>query len=421
MTKPPPIDDGVDEFGAPLRDRPVPRISIQVFCESPETGAVLQRAAQDRRLVKAHVTVHMGGILAAAEHFRDSTTPNLVIVECREPGDVILKRLEQLAEVCDANTRVVVIGTDNNIGLYRELIRQGVNEYLVAPIEPLQVIEAISALYAGPEAAPIGRIFAFIGAKGGVGSSTIAHNVGWTIAEKLKIASCIIDLDLPFGTAGLDFNQDPNQGVADALTAPERLDDVLLDRLLVKYTDRLSLFTAPAMVDRDFEIEADAYETVMDVVRQAVPSIIVDLPHIWTHWTRNILMSADEIVITAAPELASLRNAKNMYEYLKQSRPNDHPPRLVVNQVGIVKRPEIPVKDFAEAIGTDPLLVLPFDPQLFGTAANNGQMLQEVNEGARAAQGVQHLALALTGREVKADAKKEKLNLFGFLQGKKAS
>lgn len=408
-------------YGAPMRDRPVPRISIQAFCESPETGSVLQRAAQDRRLAKAHITVHMGGIVAAAEHFRETTTPNLVIVECREKGEVLLKRLESLAEVCDANTRVIIVGTDNDISLYRELIRQGVNEYLVGPIEPLQVIESIAALYAGPEAAPIGRVLTFVGAKGGTGSSTIAHNTAWCIAEQLKIDTCIVDLDLPYGTAGLDFNQDPNQGIADALSSPERLDDVLLDRLLVKCTDHLSLFAAPAAIDRDYEVEGEAYETVLDIVRQTVPCVVVDLPHLWTPWAKAILLASDEIVITATPDLASLRNAKNLVEILKANRPNDSAPRLVLNQTGVLKRPEIPAKDFAEAVGIAEPLNLPFEPQIFGTAANNGQMLPEVNIAARPAQAVMALAAQLTGRERRDEPKaKPGAQLFSFLKGKKA-
>lgn len=411
--------DHSGEYGAPVRDRPVPRISIQAFCESPDTGSVLQRAAMDRRLAKAHVTVHMGGIIAAAEHFTETPTPNLVIVECREKGKAVLERLEQLSHVCDPGSKVIVIGIDNDITLYRELIRAGVNEYIVAPFGPLNIIEAIAALYVGPEVGPIGRFMAFVPAKGGTGSSTIAHNIAWCIAEQLRINTTIVDLDLAFGTAGLDFNQDPVQGIADALLSPERLDETLLDRLLVKYTDRLSLLTAPATLDRDYEVDVDAYDSVLDLVRQSVPCVVIDLPHLWTPWTKQILTTADEIIITATPDLASLRNTKNIFDLVKQARPNDTPARLVLNQVGIVKRPEIPAKDFAEAVGIEPSLVLPFDPPLFGTAANNGQMVAEVGAQSRAGQGFAHLASQLVGREAPTETKQKAKPLLEFLKGKK--
>lgn len=420
MNKPHRPDASVDgeSFGLEMKDRPVPRISIAAFCELPETGAVIQRAAMDRRLSKTHVAVHMGGMTAAAEHYSSSPTPNLVIVESREKDKAgLMAQLSALAGVCDPATKVIIVGASNDITLYRELIRQGISEYLIGPLHPMQVIEAIANLYAAPESDPIGKVFAFIGAKGGSGSSTISHNFAWSLASQLGIAATLVDLDLAFGTAGLDFNQDPAQGVADALTAPERLDDVLLERLLVKCGERLHLFAAPGVIDRDYDIDPQAFETVLDIVRSTSPAVVVDMPHGWHAWTRQTLMAADEIIVTATPDLASLRNAKNIYDLFAATRPHDSKPRLILNQVGVVKRPEIPVKDFAEAIGAEPILVLPFDPQLFGTAANNGQMIAQLNPQSRAAQGLQHISRLLTGREAPAAVAGKRDSLLKILGG----
>ncbi|MFM9865089.1 MAG: AAA family ATPase [Micropepsaceae bacterium] len=409
-----------EPFGTELQDRPVPRISIHAFCESPDTGSVIQRAGQDRRLAKAHLTVHMGGVFGAAEYFQDSSTPNVIMVETRVTGPAILAELEKLAHVCDPGTKVIVIGQSNDITLYREMIRQGVSEYIVAPLNPLQVIEAIATLYHGPATAPIGKVFAFVGARGGVGSSTVAHNTAWSIAEDLQIATTIVDLDVPFGTAGLDFNQDAGTGIAEALASPERLDDVLLDRLLIKHTSRLNLFVAPAQLDRETLYPPESIEMVLDVVRQASPCVVVDLPHVWAPWVKQVLTSADEIIVVATPDLASLRNAKNIYDIINGARPNDKPMKIVLNQVGIPRRPEIPVKDFAEAMSAEASLVFPFDPQTFATASNNGQMVGELNAQSRVAQSFRDLAQQLTGREPKAEAKPSNKLSFDFLRRKKA-
>ena len=288
-------------FGAAPHERPVPRISIHAFCEFPDTGAALQRAGADRRLSKAHLTVQLGGINAAVDFYNGQVTPNLLIVETRLHGQAALDELERLAEVCDFATKVVVIGRTNDVELYRELMRRGASEYLVAPLAPLQLIEVISGLYLDPGASPIGRVVAFIGARGGAGASTLAHNVGWCIAEELHINTAIVDFDLPFGTLGLDFNDEASQGVSDALSAPERLDDVLLDRLLIKRGEHLSLFTAPAALERDYDAVPEAYEAVIDAVRQSTPCVVIDLPHAWTPWMKACLIAADEIVIVATP------------------------------------------------------------------------------------------------------------------------
>jgi pilus assembly protein CpaE len=408
-----------EPFGASVADRPVPRISIHAFCENPDTGAVIQRAGQDRRLAKAHLTVHMGGVFGAVEYFTEAATPNVVIVETREHGPNILHELERLAQVCDGGTKVIVIGGVNDIELYREMIRQGVNEYLVAPLAPLQIIEAISGLYNDTSAAPIGKVFAFVGARGGVGSSTLAHNVAWSFAQDQQIATTILDLDIAFGTAGLNFNQDMSQGIAEALASPERLDDVLLDRLLVKHTSHLNLFVSPAQLDRESDITPEAIETVIDVVRQMVPCVVLDIPHVWGPWVKHALSSADEIVITANPDLSSLRNGKNIFDLLNTARPNDHQVKIALNQVGVPRRPEIPVKDFGEAMGASPEMVIPFDPVLFATAANNGQMVCELNSQARASQCFRDLAQRLTGRAPKVEVKQARGLSFDFLKRKK--
>lgn len=407
-----------DSFGAAPHERPVPRISIQAFCEFPDTGAALQRAAGDRRLAKAHVTVQLGGLQAAVDHHAGGIAPNLLIVETRLQGQAAIDEIDRLAEVCDPSTKVIVVGRVNDVELYRELMRRGVSEYMVAPLNPLHLIEVISGLYLNPDAAPIGKVVAFVGARGGVGSSTLSHNVGWCIAERLHVNTAIVDLDLAFGTTGLDFNEEPGQGVADALQAPERLDDVLLDRLLLKSGEHLSLFTAPAAIDRMLDADVAAYEAVIDAVRQMTPCVIVDLPHIWTPWVKQTLLGADDIVVVAAPDLASLRNAKGIVDFLKQARTNDAPPKLVLNQVGVPKRPEIPAKDFAETMGLEPSLIVPFDPALFGAAANNGQMLVEMQPRSQVSEAVLRMAAMLTGRAPQAD-EKGVLPFLSFLKGKK--
>ena len=397
------------------RARPIPRVNIQAFCEDQDTAAVIQKASEDRRLAKAHVTVQMGGVEAATAFYRNAQTPNLIIIESLLDRKDMLTDLERLAEVCDPGTKVIAIGHINDVLLYRELLRRGVSEYVVAPLDVSQVIESISSVYTDPETGPVGQVIAFVGAKGGAGSSTICHNTAFSIASALRSDVVIADFDLPFGTAGLDFNQDPLQGIADALATPERLDEVLLDRLLSRCSDHLSLFAAPASLDRPYDVDPHACETVLDVVRENVPWVAVDVPHLWTAWAKEMVLKSDYVVLTAMPDLASLRNTKNLVDQLKASRPNDRPPLLVLNQVGMPKRPEISAKDFSNAIELDPKVVIDFDAQLFGTAANNGQMIEEVSDKSKAADAFRTLANLLTDRS---ELKSERTSLLGPLLGR---
>jgi pilus assembly protein CpaE len=387
---------------------PVPRITIQAFCETPDVAASIQAASEDRRMQKAQLKVQMGGAPAAVEAYRHSPTPNVIVLESYGERSGLLVHLDQLSEVCDAGTKVVVVGHVNDVILYRELMRRGVSEYVIAPVAVLDVVRAISDLFCAPGAEPVGRTIAVVGAKGGVGSSTVAHNLGWATSRQLSLSTVVVDLDIAFGTAGLDFNQDPPQGIAEAIFAPERLDANLVDRLLSKCSDNLSLLAAPAMLDRTTDLVETAVDSLLDILRASAPCIILDVPHSWTAWVRRTLIGSDEIVIVAAPELASLRNAKNLFDTLRQGRPNDHKPKILLNQVGIPKRPEIGAAEFAKALGTEIFSSLPFDAQLFGTAANNGQMIAEVQASGKVAEAFTELAAAITGR---AEPKRSKANL----------
>jgi pilus assembly protein CpaE len=220
------------------------------------------------------------------------------------------------------------------------------------------------------------------------------------MASALRSDVVIADLDLPFGTAGLDFNQDPLNGIADALASPDRFDEMVLDRLLSRCSDHLSLFAAPSTLEGHYDLNPSSCDTVLNVVRENVLWTAVDVPHLWTAWAKQVVLNADYVVITAAPDLANLRNTKNLVDQLQGSRPNDRPPLLVLNQVGVPKRPEISVKDFGYAIELDPKIVIDFDAQLFGTAANNGQMIEEVSDKSKAAEGFRRLANVLTDRSV---------------------
>jgi pilus assembly protein CpaE len=400
--------------------RPVPRISVQAFCETEGIANPIERAGEDRRMSKAHLKVHMGGLATAVEFYQTAPTPNLIILESRSEPKELLVGLRQLSEYCDPTTKVVVIGHYNDVGLYRELIRTGISEYVVAPISMADIVSVISSIFVDPEAEPIGRSIAFIGAKGGVGSSTIAHNVAWTMSNLFASEVVVADMDLAFGTANINFDQDPAQGIADAVFSPERIDEVYLDRLLAQCAERLSLLAAPSTLDRVYDFDIDAFAQIIDTAQRSAPLLVLDVPHVWNGWTKNTLMKADEIVITVTPELANLRNAKNLVDMLKKIRPNDGPPKLIVNQAGVPKRPEISIADFAEPLGVTPMAVIPFEPLLFGNAANNGRMLGEMDAKSPIVASISEIAHVLTGRsEIKPRKKAPFGNLLGKLKLKK--
>jgi len=396
--------------------RPLPRISVHAFCESEELQRVMERCSHDRRMSKVGLRITSGGIAAAANMFATAPTPNLIILETKAGAANLLSELAPLAAVCDPSTKVIIVGYYNDIALYRELVRNGISEYMVQPVAMPDIMAAMATIFVDPDAEPLGRSIAFIGAKGGVGSSTIAHNCAFGISNLFSTETILADLDLPYGTANIDFDQDPTQGIAEAVYAPDRLDEVFLDRLLTKCSEHLSLLAAPSLLDRAYDFEGQAFQPVLDVLQRNAPVTVLDVPHAWSEWTRSVLASVDEVVICASPDLANLRNAKNMMDALRKMRPNDKMPHLILNQVGMPKRPEISPSDFCEPLETDPIAIIPFDANLFGNAANSGRMISEMDAKSPTAETFSQISHVVTGRI--AIKKARKGGLLGLLKRK---
>ncbi len=378
--------------------RLIPRITIQAFCEHSQTAELVEAAVHDRRMSKVALTTHNGGLEGAIETYKANPTPNLIIVETSLPTEEIPRALERLAEVCDAATRLIVLGHVNDVVLYRELIRSGVSEYIVLPTSAQAIVSVITELFATEGAAPIGRTIGFISAKGGSGGSTISHNVGWAISQSLRQDVLILDMDFAFGTAGLNFNQDPPHGIADAIGASQKMDQTLLDRLSSKAANHVSLLTAPVVLDKTFDFEERDFEQIIELSQKSTPVVILDIPHVWSSWVRHTIATIDEIIIVAEPDLANLRNAKNLSDTIKALRPTEAEPLLVLNKVGVPRRPEIPATEFATSVECKLLGQVAFDAQTFGTAANNGQMIAEVAANNRANEMFRLIGMHVTGR-----------------------
>lgn len=369
---------------------------MHIFSDDPATGRAAADALQDRRLAKIRAELHDGGVLAARAMFAASPTPDLLLVESRGDVGALLDELETLAQVCDARTKVIVIGHVNDVRLYRELMRRHITEYLVAPLGTGQLAEAVAGALAGHAAETTGRVVAFLGAKGGCGSSTVCHNVGWSLADALGLPTIIADFDLAFGTLGLDFNQDAAQGLGEALAAGSRLDGAMLEKLMSKCSDLLTLLTPPCVTDAaDASPEQAAH--LVQLLGRAAGVVALDLPLGWRASTRALVAEADHVVVTAEPDLANLRNAKNLIDTVRVLRGDDAPPLLVLNKLQLPRRPEISAHDFANAVELEPSALIEFDAQLFGTAANNGLMIGEVSAKSRHAQHFRSLAGKLTG------------------------
>jgi len=370
---------------------PAPPISIHVTWDRTETAETLIAPLLNHPLLRrARIDVDRGGIAAAASR---AEAPDLFVIDTNLSGGAMLARLDALAPAVKQGAKIIVIGAVNDITLLRELAQRGVNEYIVPPLDADALAHSICRLYAATDKS---RVLAVIVARGGVGASTIAHNLAWSIAERQQVGAALVDLDLNFGAAALAFAQTPASSLVEAFDAEPNAD--LVDAIATRPTSRLQIFSAPATLTREFALEDAALQQLISHVRRASPYVVLDLPHAWTSWIKDALLKADDVVLVAGPDLASLSSAKNMLEALRTARP-DITPIVVLSMVGVPKRPEITYKDFSGALGLEPPFSFAFEPALLGEAACEGRMIGEIAPNSKIATALDDLAAALTGRD----------------------
>ena len=254
------------------------------------------------------------------------------------------------------------------------------------------------------------------GVTGGIGSSVISHNIAYELAEAYEDQVILVDADICFGTAALNFNQQPRQSVVDALSQAGQLDALLLGQFFTELGENLSLLPSPASLTSGFQISTEAYDRMLSVLKTMAEFVVIDLPHIWEPWTIDAFAATDELVLISRPDLMSLRNGKSMIEYIGPKRGVDAPTRLALNQVGAAKRADLAEKDFTEALALTPVVSIPYDAEAFGRALNNGEMMSKASAKSKATKEIIELTKIVSGRAESDEAEAKK----GFSLFKKA-
>lgn len=394
------------------------RITIGAFLQNKDSVAALEALKEDRLFFRSTFEVQEGGVEAATAYLGDKRTPDLLVVETTAGKDQMFQQLEALANVCDPGSRVIVIGAENDIELFRTLIQEGISDYLISPVTVEQIRDSAAKIFADSGTEDDGRLIAFTGMTGGVGNSVLAHNVAHELYAAYDEQVIVVDLDIAYGTAALDYNMQPRQTIVDALTQAARLDPSVLSQYLMAFGDtKLSVLASPASLSTGLQITAEPLDAVLKVVKPMAGFVVLDLPHMWDSWVNDVLAAADEVVLVGRPDLTNLRNAKNVVEYLGPKRSSDAPTRLVLNQVGAAKRADLSEGDFKDALAMAPTLSIPYDPEAFGRALNNGEMMSKASAKSKATTGIIELAKIVSAREVDEEGEKKGFGL--FKKGKK--
>lgn len=349
---------------------PAGRIPLMAFVSDGETEAVLQECLS--QLSGIQNLVMRGGIARALQHLSGERSPTLLFVDI-SGAELPLARIHELADICEPGVTVIAIGEHNDVELYRDLVEAGVTDYIVKPVTRQRLAKALTSGTAGSEASPIsqrlGKVVAVIGARGGVGATTLATNLASYLATQMKRRVGLVDLDLQHGACALTLNIKPTPGLREALANPFRVDSVFLERAMALHGERLFVLSCEEALREQLHFPPEAPAKIVSVLRSQVHCVILDVPRIPTELYRRALDLADFRIIVADQTLHAVRDAARLRAMLGE-RAAEHLNLLVVNRVGEGGNYAVTLKEMQEVIGIRPKAVIPFQPKLFARATS---------------------------------------------------
>lgn len=377
------------------------RLPLIAFVDA-ETERVLQEAS----VLLGRSAIIRGGIAKAIEYLSEQRSPHLLVVDI-SGIDLPLSQIHALADVCEPGTNVVAIGDHNDVGLYRDLQEAGVSHYIVKPLTRELLTRALTPKTNSGEvdrsALKLGKMVAFVGARGGVGTTTLACNLAWHLANRQSRRVALVDLDLQNGDCGLLFNITTAPGLRDALANPLRLDHLLLDRIMTQHGERLFVLGSEEPLHDNVQFTASAIDTLLSVLRSQFHYIIVDVPRIPAPAFRRALEIADRRVIVVDQTMRAMRDAVRLAKMFGDSEipgaehSAEHRNLFIANRVGEHGRSALSLKDVHKVLQVQSTSTVPFLPNLVTPAAHNG--LMAADKRGKFTNAVATLALELSGRK----------------------
>ena len=382
-------NDDIDDFSAEARE------PFAAFAEDEFTRQTLARVAVE--LGWQSGAVEGGGIAECVRSLGVVPAPETLVVDVAESLDPAAE-IADLVAVAGGATRIIVIGNKNDVNLLHSVVAAGAAEYMLKPLDPYRLREAIMLREAAPEAAAgpdqLGRLTIFTGARGGVGTSTLALNTGWIMGHELKQRVALVDLDLQFGTLALALDSEPGHGLHEALHSPDRVDELFVDRAMVRESERLFLLAAEEPLDSPPHYESDSLAQFLLHLRGRFDQVVVDIPRFILASHNSVLSGTQELVIATDLSLVGLRDANRLKRYFAETVP-EVKLTVAANMVRSGRAGQLAVKDFARGLEGDLVHRIPLDEKAAGRSANSGQPMARGAKRGKATAAIRRLAAEL--------------------------
>ena len=355
--------------------------------------------------------INKGGLRNAVQSLSVSASPNILFVDLSESGDP-LNDINALAEVCEPGTVVIAAGEVNDVRLYRDLVASGIQDYLLKPFSADQLREAFThaqAVLNGPKHNDVAAdrphmTAAIVGARGGVGASTIAASLAWLFSDGNKRSTALLDLDVHFGTGALSLDLEPGRGLTDAIENPSRIDGLFIERAMVRANEKLSILSAEAPMSQPMLSDGGAFYQLQEEMRAAFECTVIDLPRQMLVQHPHLMNEIQSVVVVAELTLVGARDTIRILSWLKSNAPQANV-FVTANRVGPSGTSEISKKDFESSIERKIDFFIPYDVKVVCQAAKLGKPVAEVGKTSKVglelqAIGTRLLLVADGGEEI---------------------
>jgi pilus assembly protein CpaE len=368
-----------------------------VFVSDAESREVIAQALRDANLPGAKIVD--GGIAAALK--QTELMPRFLLVDV-SPSSTPVQDVAALAAVMEPGTKLIVIGAANDVALYRDLLGVGASDYLVKPLEAHLLHAALTegpAGKAGQAPAKLGRIVAFVGARGGVGTTMMAVNTAYMLSHDRKQRTALVDLDLHFGTAALSLDIEPGRGLRDALEKPGRIDSLFLERAMAKIGDRLFVLGCEEPLREHPNVDPTALDIVLGDMRQNFSWVVLDMPRAFVAHQANAFTLVTDLILVCDQSLAGIRDTMRFLDLIKDTAPHTRLKLAAAAPDGA--RPKIARAEFEKSIARKLDYEIPFEAKTVAAGANSGKPLSAVARNGKLVKALRQIASDLAGADEK--------------------
>ena len=385
----------------------LPTATVDIFVRDQETAQAARALVDDWRFARVTISVEEGDVETAIQSYQQAASPSLIIIETDTTDDSFTERLGTLSEHCSEGTNAVIVGPVNDVNLYRNLTSMGVSDYLVRPVPQDILGEVIAKILIEQLGASGSRLIGVIGAKGGVGTTSIAQAMALGLSQNLGQKSFLMDLAGGWSTMTVGMGFDPLAKLSEATRAASNNDMDSLKRMLFDSNDKLSVLATGSDPMLEFINEPHDVEHMINFIMQSYPVVVVDLSSTTQNLKKMVLSKAHEILMVSTPTLTSLRSARTLMQEIKTLQGGAlNGLELVINMQGFFPSKEVPKSDIAAALEREPSAVLPYEPKLFFGAESEGKKVTDMKGGEQIVDSLMPLASKIVKSKKEDDGEK---------------